>query len=40
MAGFDAQIAVGCRAKGAALATRNASGSEGAGIELTDPWLR
>jgi len=36
--GFDAQIAAICRARGAALATRNAKDFRETGIELIDPW--
>jgi predicted nucleic acid-binding protein len=39
IAGFDALIAAVCRARGAALATRNVSDFEGTGIEVIDPWL-
>jgi toxin FitB len=34
----DAQIAAICRARNAALATRNTSDFTGTGINLTDPW--
>jgi predicted nucleic acid-binding protein len=34
----DAQIAAICRARGAALATRNTKDFEDTGIELIDPW--
>lgn len=40
IAGFDALIAAVCRARGAALATRNVSDFEGTGIEILDPWLQ
>jgi len=36
--GFDAQIAAICRARGAALATRNVSDFRETGIEVIDPW--
>ena len=36
----DAQIAGGCLARGAALATRNIKDFEGLGIELINPWER
>ncbi len=36
--GFNAQIASICRARGAALATRNRRDFEGLGVELIDPW--
>jgi toxin FitB len=39
IAGFGALIAAVCRSRGAALATRNVSDFEGAGIEVIDPWL-
>ena len=35
---FDAQIASICRARGAALATRNLKDFEHTGIDLIDPW--
>ncbi|MGH2469983.1 MAG: hypothetical protein ACRDGF_07905 [Chloroflexota bacterium] len=38
--GFDAQIAAICRARGAALATRNVANFDGTGVEIIDPWLR
>ena len=37
--GFDAQIASICRARGAALATRNTKDFERTGIDLIDPWF-
>ncbi len=37
--GFDAQIASICRARGAALATRNTKDFESIGIDLIDPWF-
>jgi predicted nucleic acid-binding protein len=40
IAGFDALIAAVCRSQGAALATRNVSDFDGAGIEIVDPWLQ
>ncbi|HUZ76318.1 MAG TPA: type II toxin-antitoxin system VapC family toxin [Chloroflexota bacterium] len=40
ISGFDAQIAAVCRARGAALATRNVADFEGTGVEIIDPWLR
>jgi hypothetical protein len=40
IAGFDALIAAVCRSQGAALATRNVSDFDGAGIEVIDPWLQ
>ena len=40
MAGFDALIAAVCRSHGAALATRNVSDFDGAGIEIMNPWLQ
>jgi hypothetical protein len=40
ISGFDALIAAVCRSRGAALATRNASGFDGTGIEVIDPWLQ
>jgi toxin FitB len=40
IAGFDAMIAAVCRSQGAALATRNVSDFDGAGIEVIDPWLQ
>jgi len=39
IAGFDALIAAVCRSRGAALATRNVSDFDSAGIEVIDPWL-
>jgi len=36
--GFDAQIAAICRARGAALATRNAKDFRETGIDVIDPW--
>jgi len=36
--GFDAQIAAICRARGAALATRNLADFQGTGVELINPW--
>jgi len=36
--GFDAQIAAICRARGAALATRNVKDFLETGVEVTDPW--
>lgn len=36
--GFDALIAAVCRARGAALATRNLPDFDGTGIEVIDPW--
>lgn len=36
--GFDAQIAAICRARGAALATRNLADFDKTGIELINPW--
>lgn len=36
--GFDALIAAICRARGAALATRNLPDFDGTGIEVIDPW--
>lgn len=38
--GFDAQIAAICRVHGAALATRDARGFTGTGVDLIDPWNR
>ena len=35
---FDCQIAAIGRARGAAVATRNARDFEGCGIEVIDPW--
>lgn len=35
---FDAQIAATTRAHGAAIATRDAAGFEGCGLEVIDPW--
>jgi toxin FitB len=40
IAGFDALIAAVCRSRGAALATRNVSDFDGAGVEVIDPWLQ
>lgn len=36
--GFDAQIAAICRARGAALATRNLTGFRDTGVETINPW--
>lgn len=36
--GFDALIAAICKARGAALATRNVPDFGGIGIEIIDPW--
>jgi len=36
--GFDAQIAAICRARGAALATRNTKDFQKTGIDVIDPW--
>ena len=36
--GFDAQIAAICRARGGALATRNAKDFAETGIDVIDPW--
>lgn len=36
--GFDAQIAAICRARGAALATRNLADFRKTGVEIIDPW--
>jgi toxin FitB len=36
--GFDAQIAAICRARGAALATRNVKDFQETGIDVIDPW--
>jgi len=36
--GFDAQIAAICRARGAALATRNVKDFLETGVEVIDPW--
>lgn len=36
--GFDALIAAVCRARGAALATRNLPDFDGTGIDVIDPW--
>jgi predicted nucleic acid-binding protein len=36
--GFDAQIAAICRARGAALATRNVKDFRETGIDVIDPW--
>jgi len=38
IAPFDAQIAAIARSLGASVATRDAGGFEGTGIELIDPW--
>lgn len=38
IAGFDAQIAAICRARDAALATRNTADFAGLGLDLVDPW--
>ncbi|MEO1686273.1 MAG: PIN domain-containing protein [Pseudomonadota bacterium] len=38
IAAFDAQIAAIARARGLAVATRNAKDFEGCGIEVIDPW--
>ena len=38
ISGFDAQIAAICRARGAALATRNIKDFLDTGVELIDPW--
>lgn len=38
IAAADAQIAAICRARGAALATRNTKDFEGTGITLINPW--
>ncbi len=35
---FDAQIAAICRARGAAIATRNVSDFEDCTIEIINPW--
>ena len=40
ISGFDALIAAICRSRSAALATRNVSDFEGAGIEIIDPWAQ
>jgi predicted nucleic acid-binding protein len=37
--GFDAQIAAICRARGAALATRNAQDFLETGVDVIDPWM-
>lgn len=39
MEGFDAQIAAICRARGAALATRNQADFRETGVEVINPWL-
>jgi hypothetical protein len=39
IAGFAALTTAVCRSRGAALATRNVSDFDGAGIEVIDPWL-
>lgn len=39
IAGFDAQIASICQARGAQLATRNSRDFEGTGVTLLDPWM-
>ena len=36
--GFDAQIAAICRARGAALATRNVKDFLETGVDIIDPW--
>jgi len=36
--GFDAQIAAICRARGAALATRNVSDFQQTGVDVINPW--
>jgi len=36
--GFDAQIAAICRARGAALATRNVKDFRETGVDIIDPW--
>jgi toxin FitB len=36
--GFDAQIAAICRARGAALATRNLADFDKTGVEVINPW--
>ncbi|HSS89874.1 MAG TPA: type II toxin-antitoxin system VapC family toxin [Streptosporangiaceae bacterium] len=38
ISGFDAQIAAICRARGAALATRNIKDFAETGVEVIDPW--
>jgi toxin FitB len=38
ISGFDVLIAAICRARGAALATRNVPDFDGTGIDLIDPW--
>jgi toxin FitB len=38
IAGFDAQIAAICRARGAALATRNIKDFLETGVDVADPW--
>lgn len=38
ISGFDALIAAVCRARGAALATRNLPDFDGIGIDVIDPW--
>jgi hypothetical protein len=38
ISGFGALIAAVCRARGAALATRNLPDFDGIGIEIVDPW--
>jgi toxin FitB len=38
ISGFDVLIAAICRARGAALATRNLTDFDGIGIDLIDPW--
>ncbi len=40
IASFDALIAAVCRSRGAALATRNVSDFDGAGVEIINPWLQ
>jgi predicted nucleic acid-binding protein len=39
VAGFDAQIAAICRARGAVLATRNVKDFRETGVEVINPWL-
>ena len=38
IAPFDAQIAAIARSLGASVATRDARGFEGTGVDLIDPW--
>jgi len=38
ISGFDAQIAAICRARGAALATRNIGDFLNTGVDVIDPW--